>query len=1097
MKLFRILCLCWLLSFAGGSFVCAQNTPEEDPFLQLLRSELKLQYDSLQHTNLPAYFMAYRVNETTEHSILANFGRIYDNSTSKRVSLTIEMRVGTPETDNYHYFTYKTPYVKQIQLPLDNNLLLTQKILRDETQKAYQEAVIQSVENNVAATFLEGDENLEKFLYMRQDMDGYYEPPMKEEQLNEDYWKQVLTYCTSSQHIWLTEESAKLVYKISRKYLVNSENSYFVENNSSAFLTLRMEGLTQDHIPEHIERQHFAYWPDEGLPEMEVLRTEMEEMESLLSNVLLAERCELTHSPVLLSPNASSVLIHNLLGHDLENSERSWLRDNIWRRVMPESFSLYSDPSLTPIHGIFLGGSYEFDDEGIKNQRVRHIDHGEFQRFLSTRTQQSNAFKSQGNARGNLRLPSARQSNLVLESDLKSDKTLDRNALFERLHQLIEHQDYALFISEVEVRCDTNNVVSVYPTVCYKIYANRRKPDEIVRDVVLTGTKQQWLNNLEAAGVGSNSVTMICHSQGDDLLTSCTSPMLLFRNAEVRQQLKTPQPVIVRTLVGSGSNSITTPEENFLMSAQYEWETDVKNLKIGEETAPYYEDFLMTDARILTVEASEGSVFYANEKPVRQFVPRVLLGSDRFNNDNLEEKTVPLASYLLPSENHSTFDVDFRKATEVEYHKALKQWKIKQAMVPVESRAKNLPDRSKSVPTQNADERPFDSPTLNNLEHFACEISAALSKHDFLSRSGVNIYILSGNVYYWNSEKTTYSRPISVIALQLYGAMMLQKDQEYVDAKTVFFPCTDSLFSLQHVQNEIDALVEHLQTVRYKKDNFNDYYNGPVLIEGEAVGQILASALLEGNPNLLAHNEVLLASDNARRTYQHSFENQMDQMVTSNKITVTANKSGDPFDKSTFVRHETTDAEGVETQETEIIRKGELIALMGNRNVTKSTPFSNGFQQLAIHNEGCFGTRGAARLDFEHKATVSHKMLKQQLIKEAKKQGCQYAYIIRQAYDDNMYAILDCKSSSYTPLLQCYRVDVRTGKEIPIVGAKIPNPKFYLLQNILYVSDKQEAFPVMMQVPGATGTRDFPFAGVPTCIVAPDGLLLKRLHIGN
>ena len=92
-----------------------------------------------------------------------------------------------------------------------------------------------------------------------------------------------------------------------------------------------------------------------------------------------------------------------------------------------------------------------------------------------------------------------------------------------------------------------------------------------------------------------------------------------------------------------------------------------------------------------------------------------------------------------------------------------------------------------------------------------------------------------------------------------------------------------------------------------------------------------------------------------------------------------------------------------------------------------------------------------------------------------------------------MCNILDCKSSFYTPLLQCYRMDVRTGEEIPVIGAKMSNPNFNLLQNILYVSDKQEAFPVMMQVPGSTSTRDFPFAGVPTCIVTPKGLLLKQV----
>ena len=228
------------------------------------------------------------------------------------------------------------------------------------------------------------------------------------------------------------------------------------------------------------------------------------------------------------------------------------------------------------------------------------------------------------------------------------------------------------------------------------------------------------------------------------------------------------------------------------------------------------------------------------------------------------------------------------------------------------------------------------------------------------------------------------------------------------------------------------------------------------------------------------------------KTDEQSFENQLDKIITSKKISVTANKSGDLFDKSAFVRHEKTDAEGVETQETEIIRNGELISLMGNRNVTKSTPYSNGFQQLAIHNEGCFATRGASRLDFTHKATVSHKKLKQQLIKEAKSQGYSCAYIIRQVYDVDMQNVIKGKSASYMRLMQCYLVNVRTGEEIPIVDARMMNPNVHLLKNILYVSDKQTAFPVMMQVPGASGTRDFPFAGVPTCIVAPDGLLLKQ-----
>lgn len=1093
-KVWLLRLLCCALLLVGAISLSAQNTPEKDDFLQLLREELQLQYDSLKHLENPPYFMAYRVKESTEYRISANFGKIYDNSTSKTAFLTIEMRVGTPETDNYHYLTHRNTFVKQIPLPLEENPALVRRILQKETRKAYQEAVIQFVENKLATTYFDAEEDIEKFLYMHNDKDGYYEAPVSiESHWNEAVWESNLRHCTSS-----IQSTADLRCQFSRNYLVNSKKSYFVQNENSAMLTLRMEFLTaQDHIPEYIERQYFGHFPDQ-LPDASTLELEMKEMETLLSNVLLAEKYDISHCPVLLSPKAASVLMHSVLGHDLENQDNSWLRDNFLRQVMSESFSVYSDPTVLKADGYYYGGSYMFDDEGVKSQRLKHIDHGVFQQFLSSRMQQSNAFKSNGNARGNRFLPSARQSNLIVESD----KTLDKSKLFELLSQEAVKQslEKALYVEEVEVLCDTNGLVSVYPTVCYAIYANHRKPDEIVRDVVLTGTKQQWLSNLVAAGDESDCVTMICHSQGDDLLTSCSAPSLLFRDVAVRQRVKEPQSPRIKMdgLIATASSTPMSTAEQFRLSAQSEWEADVNHLKIGDETAPYYEEFLMTDARIFTVEASEGSVFYANEKPVRQLVPKVLLGSDRFNNENLTEIKTPPASYPLPFENYSTFDIDFRKAAETEYNKSLKQWKIKQSMVPVEART--MPDRSISLPTQTNDERVFEYPTLNNLEHFACEASAQLAKHDFLSRSGVNVYIMLGNTYFWNSEKTTYSRPVTIIAVQLYGVATLGQPlsefdqvEEYEDAKTLFFLSVDSLFSSQRIQNEIDIFAKHIQEVRDKRYKSHFLYVGPVLIEGEAVGQILASALLEGTPNLLAHRESLMAA----KTNEHSFEDQLDKLITSKKIFVTANKVGDQFDKSTFVRHEKTDAEGVDRIETEIIRNGELVTLMGNRNVTKSTPYSNGFQQLAIHNEGCFAIRGASRIDFTHKATVSHKKLKQQLIKEAKSQGHSYAYIIRKVYNDDMQNIIENKSASSMQLLQCYLVNVRTGEEIPIVDARMLNHNFDLLQNILYVSNKQSAFPVMIQVPGAIGSRDFPFTGVPTCIVAPNGILLERQIIVN
>ena len=161
----------------------------------------------------------------------------------------------------------------------------------------------------------------------------------------------------------------------------------------------------------------------------------------------------------------------------------------------------------------------------------------------------------------------------------------------------------------------------------------------------------------------------------------------------------------------------------------------------------------------------------------------------------------------------------------------------------------------------------------------------------------------------------------------------------------------------------------------------------------------------------------------------------------------------------------------------------------------KSTPYSNGFQQIAVNQEAGFGTRGTSRLDFSFKTTVPHSKLKNQLLADARKQGFSYAYIIRRLHDNTLYNIVNPSESKGTPILQLYRVDVRTGKETPVANANLSSCNFFVLSQITAASKENVAYPVMVDVRGVAGSRDFPFAGVPTCIVAPDGILLKSAFL--
>ena len=115
---------------------------------------------------------------------------------------------------------------------------------------------------------------------------------------------------------------------------------------------------------------------------------------------------------------------------------------------------------------------------------------------------------------------------------------------------------------------------------------------------------------------------------------------------------------------------------------------------------------------------------------------------------------------------------------------------------------------------------------------------------------------------------------------------------------------------------------------------------------------------------------------------------------------------------------------------------------------------------------------------------------------EAKKQGCRYAYIIRQLDNGSLQNVLG-NNSQCTEILQLYRVDVQNGKEIPVTGGLMVDGNFGMLLDLVAASNTSTAYPVMVRVNGTTASRDFPFAGVPTCIIAPDGMLLKRGVVGR
>lgn len=74
----------------------------QDRMLDLLKTELKSQMTELGKGEYPPYYMNYRVIDTYSRVIKASMGAVNTVETEKQIIFVPQVRVGSPEFDNFH-----------------------------------------------------------------------------------------------------------------------------------------------------------------------------------------------------------------------------------------------------------------------------------------------------------------------------------------------------------------------------------------------------------------------------------------------------------------------------------------------------------------------------------------------------------------------------------------------------------------------------------------------------------------------------------------------------------------------------------------------------------------------------------------------------------------------------------------------------------------------------------------------------------------------------------------------------------------------------------------------------------------------------------
>lgn len=522
---------------------------QNDSLIDILNSELNREFEILSKQDIPAYYIEYRVSEVSSVQMSAWMGNLSRNDRYKGRILSIAVRVGDYYRDNTHII--KDSYIPgsygyaNLHIPLDNIDIPIKNTLWIYTERAYNKAVTR-YEALVNKLEEKGDSSdLPDFT--KENSSVYFEANQLKtiENVDANQWKEKLENYSAQFLVDTNIEygAASLSYYFERKYFVNSEGTKLTQNFNYSQLSFSVTSMSEKNELVPFYWSYYSFLPD-SLPSDEEINEGIKSNTEILKRLKDAPEAEPFSGPAILSAEAAGVFFHEIFGHRIEGdrlldeNDGHTFKDKLNKQVLPKFMSLYFDPNSMNFKGTDLFGFYEYDDQGVKSQKVNVVENGILKEFLRTRVPYEKSLYSNGHSRAQAgEMPVSRQSNMFVVSSEKSSDDDLRKALIKEAKK--QKKEYGYYFKEVIGGFTYTNryspsVFNIIPIEVYRIYVDGR-PDELVRGVSLIGTPLLMFANIEKTGETYDVFNGYCGAESGSVPVSTIAPALFVKQIETQK----------------------------------------------------------------------------------------------------------------------------------------------------------------------------------------------------------------------------------------------------------------------------------------------------------------------------------------------------------------------------------------------------------------------------------------------------------------------------------------------------------------------------------------------------------------------------------
>jgi hypothetical protein len=261
--------LLFLLAACVALLGAVAQTAPQDELLKILKNEIDRGMAFYQKAEIPAYLISYRVDEVESYYIGTSFGTLTASTPNKERILTVQVRVGDKELDNFHELrddasAYFSSRGAKVNIPVENDPKAIALVLWDATEKEYRNAATryEKVKANVAVKVESEDKAPD---YSSIIPAQFYEKPIAISDFKFDIkeWENRLKSYSAifADNKDILEGTSTLRFLVERKYFVTNEGTSVAQNSTYCHAYLSVRAQADDGMELPLHQSYFGHSP--------------------------------------------------------------------------------------------------------------------------------------------------------------------------------------------------------------------------------------------------------------------------------------------------------------------------------------------------------------------------------------------------------------------------------------------------------------------------------------------------------------------------------------------------------------------------------------------------------------------------------------------------------------------------------------------------------------------------------------------------------------------------------------------------------------------------------------------------------------------